>query len=239
VEFANGTVGIINCSQSLSQLAVEEPKLVAMDELFIDVACKDRASCPVAVGDPANFARPCVEQNGYMINKSMDDRISCVTEIEALKRLSTPAYDSYFVFSVQEEVGLRGATTSGFGVDPHFAIAIDVTPTRDFPEARPLPVVLGGGAAIKVKDSGMIAHPRLKDWMVKVAKENNIRYQLEVLDFGSTDGRAIQMARAGVVTGVVSIPTRHIHSPSEMVYVDDVEQCVRLIAAVVSKPIEI
>lgn len=102
-----------------------------------------------------------------------------------------------------------------------------------------MPVTIGGGAAIKVKDSGMIAHPKLRDWLVKVAEENDIRYQLEVLELGSTDGRAVQLSREGVVTGVVSIPCRHIHTPSEMVDLGDVEQCVALLMAVLSKPIEL
>lgn len=240
VQFVNGVVGIIDYSETLADIVKLEAKKPEYDKLTIDVGADSRASCPVKVGDPAHFARPFVDMgNGRLVCKSMDDRIGCAVLIETLRRLMTPAYDTYFVFTVQEEVGIRGAVTSAYGVAPDMALAVDVTPVYDVPDAHPMPVTIGGGAAIKVKDSGMIAHPKLKDWLVKVAEENDIRYQLEVLELGSTDGRAVQLSREGVVTGVVSIPCRHIHTPSEMVDLGDVEQCVALLAAVLSKPIEL
>ncbi len=238
VRFANGVVGVIDFSETLADIVKLEPTKPDYTKLTIDVGASDRDSCPVKVGDPAHFARPFVDMgNGRLVCKSMDDRIGCVVLIETLRRLTTPAYDVHFVFTVQEEVGIRGAVTSAYGVAPNFGFAVDVTPVYDVPDARPMSVTIGEGAAIKIKDSGMIAHPKLRNWLVKVAEENNIRYQLEVLELGSTDGRAVQLAHEGVVTGVVSVPCRHIHTPSEMVDLGDVEQCVALLTATLSKPI--
>jgi endoglucanase len=98
---------------------------------------------------------------------------------------------------------------------------------------------LGGGPAIKIKDSSFIADPRLVDWMIKSAEAADIPYQLEVLEAGGTDGRAIQMTRGGVPAGCVSIACRYIHSPSEMVDYDDVENAVKLLVKILSEPIKI
>lgn len=234
VQFADGLTGVIGTEKLESW-----DKVPDMSKLFIDVGARDKASCPVKVGDVAVFTRPFVEQNGRAIAKAMDDRIACVVLIEALRGLPTPAYDSYFVFTTQEEVGLRGALTSSYGIDPDYGIAIDVTTTGDTPEAHPMSVELGGGAAIKVKDASLICHPGLKDWMVRLAEENHIKHQLEVLESGGTDAGAMQRTRAGVIAGVISIPTRHIHTPSEMVDLGDVEACVALVKALLGKPIEL
>jgi endoglucanase len=118
-------------------------------------------------------------------------------------------------------------------------IALDVTGTGDVPEARPMAVSLGQGAAIKVKDGGMIAHMGLVRLMKQRAEEANIPYQLEVLVGGSTDARSIQMANGGSAAGCISIPTRYLHTPSEMVDADDVEACIQLLVEVLANPIEL
>jgi len=120
---------------------------------------------------------------------------------------------------------------SAYGIEPEVGIAVDVTPTGDFPESRTMSVSLGKGAAIKVLDSGMISHPGVKNWMVAAAEAGGIAYQLEVLDRGTTDARAIQISRAGVPAGCLSVPTRYVHSQSEMVDMGDLEACVELLAA--------
>jgi tetrahedral aminopeptidase len=145
----------------------------------------------------------------------------------------------HVVFTVQEEVGLRGATTSGFGVDPEVAIAVDVTDTGDTPECFPMAMHLGKGPAIKVRDGGMLAHTGVKDWLVRTAEGAGIPYQLEVLEGGTTDAKAIQTSRAGVPAGCVSVPTRYIHTPSEMVDPEDVRGAARLLVAALSGPIAI
>ena len=157
--------------------------------------------------------------------------------IQALKELTTTPHELFFIFSTQEEVGLRGATTAAYGVDPELALAVDVTRTGDTPKGVKMEVALGKGPAIKVRDSGMLSDPRVVRWMVETAEKAGIPYQLEVLEGGTTDARAMQLTRAGVPAGCLSIPTRYIHSPSEMVDYQDVQQSVRLLVALLSAPV--
>jgi putative aminopeptidase FrvX len=193
------------------------------------------------VGDVASFQRPFVDAGERLIAKAMDDRIGCAILIQIIRELhaqgQTPADDVYFIFTVQEEVGLRGATTSAYGLEPDVAIAVDVTNSGDLPESPPMNMALGAGPAIKVKDRGMLAHPGLKDLLVKTAESHNIPYQLEVLTEGTTDAMAIQTSRAGVPTGAVSITCRHIHTPSEMVDYRDVLGAVKLLSALIAEPV--
>ena len=127
---------------------------------------------------------------GMHSSQKHDNRIGCAVLIEAMKR-KDPVNTLYFVFSSQEEVGLRGARTSAYTINPDLGIALDVTLTGDMPEAHRMEVSLGKGAAIKVKDSSMITHPKVKDLLVQLAEEGNIPYQMEVLERGGTDAGAI------------------------------------------------
>lgn len=238
VQFGNGRVGVI-----YSDRITDRSKVHGLDKHFIDVGAASRDDCPVQVGDAAGFQREFVVNDHYLIAKSMDDRIGCVVGIEALKRLTakkakTP-HDVYFVFSVQEEVGTRGAEAAANYLDPDVGIALDVTTTGDIPEATPMAVSLGQGPAIKVKDAGMIAHHGLVQLMKKRAAEAKIPYQLEVLTGGSTDARSIQIANGGAAAGCISIPCRYVHSQSETVHADDVENAVKLLVELLKKPIEL
>jgi putative aminopeptidase FrvX len=169
----------------------------------------------------------------------MDDRIGCAVLIETLRQLADSPHQVSFVFSTQEEVGLRGATTAAFGLDPDIGIAVDVTGTGDTPKGGTMEVGLGKGPAIKVRDGGMLSDPRLVDWMVRAASQAGLPYQLEVLEGGTTDARAIQLARAGVPAGCISIPCRYVHAPSEMVDYNDVQNAVRLLSALISQPVDL
>ncbi len=143
------------------------------------------------------------------------------------------------MFTVQEEVGTRGAKTAAYKVHPDVSIAIDVTDSGDIPERKHFEVKLGAGPAIKVMDWGMLAHPGLRKWMVDTATKNKIPYQMEVLTFGTTDARAMQVAREGSAAGAISIPCRHVHTPSEMVSYSDVQNAVKLLVAMLSGPAEL
>jgi len=234
VWFANGTTGSVGVEK------LEDPsKVPGLDKMFIDVGAQDKESCPVGVGDAAAYTRAFAEQHGRWIAKAFDDRIGCAVLIETLRSLKKPSCDVYFVFTAQEEVGVRGARVAAFAVDPDFAIAVDVTPTGDTPESHPMAVEMGKGPAVKVMDYGMVAHPGIKNWMVKTAEAAGIPYQLEVLEFGSTDAMAMQAAREGVPSGVLSIPSRHVHSESEMVDESDVQNAVRLLVKMLSGPVEL
>jgi endoglucanase len=228
VTFADGTVGVVDVEEKRTNVS----KIPKFEQLYIDVGATSRDDCPVDVGDVGVFVRPFVSQGTRLISKAMDDRIGCAVLIETLRRLKSTSHDLYFVFSVQEEVGVRGARTSAYGIDPDLAIAVDVTTTGDKPESHPMAVELGKGPAIKVQDGGMIAHPEVKDLMVQQAKKAKIPYQLEVLVGGSTDASAMQLTRAGVPAGCISIPCRHVHTPSEMVDERDVENSVKLLLEV-------
>lgn len=234
VRFADGTIGVIG-----TEKLEDRSKVPGLDKLFVDVGAKDKDSCPVRVGDVAGFIRPFEDLGDRLVSKAMDDRIGCAVLLQVLRDLKETPHDIYFVFTVQEEVGLRGATTSSYGVAPDLALSVDVTLTGDTPEAHTMAVSLGDGPAIKVKDGGMLAHPGVKNWLVETAEANEIPYQLEVLEGGTTDARAIQTSRAGVPAGCVSIPCRYVHSPSEMVDYNDVTNAVRLLVATLSGPIEL
>ena len=145
------------------------------------------------------------------------------------------ADDVYFVFSVQEEVGLRGATTAAFGIKPDIGIAYDVTGTGDTPGAPRMVCSLGGGAAIKLKDNSLLCDYELSQEFVAVAKEKDIKHQLEILPFGGTDTAAIQVSGAGVKVAALSIPTRYIHSGVEMLDLTDADACVDLTVAWLAK----
>lgn len=234
VRFMNGTQGVIGMD------AIERGKLPKLSDLFIDVGATSKEGCPVKVGDVCGFERPFVDLGKRLVAKSMDNRISAAIAIEALKHLKETPHEVHFVFSTQEEVGLRGATTAAYGVDPEVGFAIDVTRSGDTPRFSPkMATALGDGPAIKVRDASFIADPRLVDWMVTAAEDAGIPYQLEVLEAGGTDGRAIQLTRAGVPTGCISIACRYIHSPSEMVDSDDVDNAVRLLVKLLSEPIHL
>ena len=233
VLFMNGTQGVIGIERLDAN---EQPSL---PKLFIDTGATSKQDSKVTVGDVAGFERPFLNLGKRLVAKSMDDRAAVAVAIGAIKQMEAGPNEVYFVFSVQEEVGLRGAMTAAFGVDPEVGIAVDVTRTGDTPRSAKMEVALGNGPAIKVRDSSFLADPRVINWMVEEAKAQGMPYQMEVLEAGGTDGASIQKARAGVPAGCLSIPCRYIHSPSEMIDRDDLEHCVDLLAGLVSKKIEL
>lgn len=234
VRFLNGTQGVIGFDRLDN---VNE--LPALDKVYIDVGATSKKDCPVKIGDVAAFDRPFTELRNRLVAKSMDNRVGVLVAIEALRALKSTPHDVYFVFTTQEEVGTRGAVTSAYGIDPDVGIAIDVTPAGDTPNALNMEMALGKGPCIKIRDTGMIADPRVVQWMIRAAEKAKLPYQREVLLLGGTDARAIQLTRAGVPTGCISIPVRYVHSPSEMVDYSDVQNSVKLLTAVLRTPIEL
>jgi tetrahedral aminopeptidase len=234
VRFLNGTQGLIG----VERLDAND-RVPAMDRLFIDVGASNRDDCPVKVGDIAVFDRPFLDLGDRLVSKAMDDRISVAVQMEVLRRLESTPHEIHFVFSVQEEVGLRGATTAAFGADPDLGISVDVTLTGDTPKGVKMEVALGKGPAIKVRDGRMLSDPRVVRLMVDTAEKAGLPYQMEVLEGGTTDAAAIQLTRAGVPVGCVSIPCRYVHSPSEMVDYRDVENAVNLLLEILRNPIQL
>jgi endoglucanase len=231
VQFADGTIGVIYCEPLDARDDVHP-----LEKHYIDIGASSREDCHIGVGAAAGFARPFLAQGGRYISKTMDDRIGCAVMIEAFKRLAGSPHDIYFVFSVQEEVGTRGAETAANALNPDVAIAIDITPAGDVPKSQHIPLALGQGPAIKIQDSGMIAHHGLVQLMKQRAEEAGIACQLEVLQRGSTDARAMQLANGGTAAGCISLPCRYAHSQSEIVDAADVEGAVQLLLALLSNP---
>jgi tetrahedral aminopeptidase len=234
VRFLNGTQGVIGFDR-----LENVNDLPTLDKVYIDVGATNRKDCPVKIGDVAAFDRAYTELGNRLVAKSMDDRVGVLVAIETLRTLKASPYDLYFVFTTQEEVGVRGAAASAYGVDPDIGIALDVTPTGDTPHALRMEMSLGKGPCIKIQDVGMIADPRVVQWMIRAAEKNKIPYQREVLLIGGTDARAIQLTRAGVPAGCISIPVRYVHSPSEMVDYTDVQNTVKLLIALLRTPIDL
>jgi endoglucanase len=231
VRFVNGARGVIG-----SDRITDPTKAPTLEQCFIDVGASSKKDCPVKVGDVCGFERPFLDLGKRLVAKALDDRIACAIMIEAMRTLKETPHEVYFVFTTQEEVGLRGATTSAFGIDPDLGLAVDVTGSGDTPKGSKMDVSLGKGPAIKVKDAGMLADPRVVDWMIRSAEKSRIPYQREVLEGGTTDARAIQLARGGVPVGCMSISCRYVHSPSEMVDYDDVQNGVKLLTVLLKAP---
>ena len=234
VRFLNGTQGVIGFDR-----LENVNDLPTLDKVYIDVGATNRKDCPVKIGDVAAFDRAYTEFGNRLVAKSMDDRVGVLVAIETLRAIKSSPYDLYFVFTTQEEVGVRGAAASAYGVDPDIGIALDVTPTGDTPHALRMEMSLGKGPCIKIQDVSMIADPRVVQWMIHVAEKNKIPYQREVLLIGGTDARAIQLTRAGVPAGCISIPVRYVHSPSEMVDYADVQNTVKLLIALLRTPVDL
>ncbi len=224
VVFANGTEGVIGTEP--------ENEKNSLLKMYIDIGAssKEEAEKNVSVGDMAVFVGNYKEQGNVVISKTLDNKVGCYVLIETLKNVDSNN-DLYFVFTVQEEVGLRGARTAAFSIEPDFALAIDVTDTGDTPLNEKIAVKLGDGAAIKVMDYSIICDGSVRETLIELAKNNNISYQLEVMTDGGTDAGTIHFSKGGVKTGGISIPTRYIHSPSEMANINDIKAVIELTKA--------
>ena len=224
IKFSNGIIGVIGSE--------EENKDRKILKMYIDIgaASKEEAQKLINIGDMAVFCGDFYENQNAVISKALDNRAGCYVLIKALESLKSDN-DIYFVFTTQEEVGLRGAKTSAYTIAPDYAIAVDVTDTGDTPEGIKMVTKLGDGACIKVMDRSVLCDSYIRSLLIELAKKNNIDYQLEVMTDGGTDAGAISLSGSGVKTGGISIPTRYIHSPSEMAFKMDILSCVTLLKA--------
>lgn len=228
VRFRSGVCGTV-----CAAIGADMEKLTVSD-LFIDIGASDgeEARTLVQVGDAAVFNTPVRQTAGRVIAPCLDDRIACLVLLMAMERPLDTDNDLYFVFSVQEEVGCRGAKTAAWAIEPDYGIAVDVTGVDDVPGSKHLfSSVLGGGAAVKVMDASVICQPELVERLMALGAEKGIPVQRDVLRQGGTDAGVIQTTRGGVYAGGISIPCRYIHSPAEMADLNDVRACVELTAA--------
>jgi tetrahedral aminopeptidase len=216
----------------------ERGKAPALAELYVDLALPgERVRAAVEVGDMVTLDRTTEEIGDCVVGKAMDDRLSVFIMIEALRALRSTACDIYAVATTQEEVGLRGAITSAYAIDPDISIALDVTLAMDLPggEAHDRVTTLGKGTAIKLMDSSSISHPKLVRAFRETAEREGIPYQLEILPRGGTDAGAMQRARAGSAAITLSTPTRYVHTVNEMVHKADVQAGIDLLARVLER----
>lgn len=232
VVFANGTVGTV-CFESKSDVK----KDLKVGTMYIDIGAdsKEAALKLVSPGDTAAFVGDFVRRENTVVSKALDNRAGVYILIEAIKRLKSSSQDLYFVFSSQEEIGLRGARTAAYTIEPDVAIAVDVTDTGDTPGCETMEVKLGGGAAIKIMDKSVITHKGLRDLLVRCAEEHSIPYQFEILTFGGTDAGAMQTVKSGAATGAISLPLRYIHSSAETANISDFEACISLVCEFAKK----
>lgn len=231
VVFENGRVGVI----------VPEAEVKAQDykadSFVVDLGTKTKKETErlIKIGD--TFAvRPAVTSlaGGKICGRPLDDKIGCAILMAAAEKSDSFKNDVTFVFTVQEEVGIRGARTAAFAIAPDYGVALDVTATGDAKGAKPMAVKLGCGAAIKIKDQSAICDVTLVEKMKTLAKDEKIPYQLEILTYGGTDTASMQLAGEGCRAGCISIPTRYIHSAVETIDEKDVNAAIDLTVALCS-----
>ena len=223
----------------------DRKKPIELANLFIDVgahSAEEVEAMGITVGTTVTIDRDYQPLAGTVVTgKALDNRVGCALLIGALKEMETK-HTIYAVFTVQEEVGLKGAKTAAFSLNPDVAIATDVTIPGDSPgiERRKAPVFMGEGPVVVMVSAsgrGHLADPRMVDWLKKTAKKHDIKIQLEVGDGGNTDASAINFERGGIPSVPVSVPARYIHSPVEVIDLKDLQGAIELLRlAVKTKP---
>lgn len=237
VRFENGTIATVGVEDQFTR----RRDLPLLHGFYLDISTEGDQTAPVDVGDPGAFVGETFFRGQRVIGKSLDNRVGCAIQIEAMRQVKaagTP-HSVYFAFTVQEEVGTRGAGPAAYGVDPHLAIALDVVSTGDAPKSKKNSVKLGGGAAIKARDTGLIVPMPVRNLFEQRAQEHDIPYQIEVMEGGSTDGKVMQIARAGVPTGALSVPVRYVHTPSEAADLGDIAAVRDLLVAILTNDIQL
>lgn len=243
IQSSNGKiVGVIGSKPPHKMKEAERKKILEYENMFIDIGASslEEAEEKVSVGDPIIIKQKFAElQNQLIKGKALDNRVGCAILIEVMRRVKSSA-TIYAVGTVQEEVGLKGAKTSAYRINPDLALALDVTISGDHPgiKEEEAPAKAGKGPCIILTDAsgrGLITHPQVKEMLIQVAQEEEIPYQVEVSDGGTTDATAIHLTRQGIPTGVISPPSRYIHTPVSVVHLQDVENAVKLIVAVLEK----
>ncbi len=213
----------------------ERNKPPKIDEYFIDCGMsKEELEKIIDIGDPITRERELIEMGDCVNCKSIDNRVSVYILIEALKNIKNPAFDFYGVFTVQEEVGIRGANVSAHSINPDYGIALDTTIAYDLPGAQAHEQVtsLGGGTAVKIMDAMTICDSRMVKFLKKTADSHGIKWQPEILAAGGTDTSGVQrMGKNGSIAGAISIPTRHLHQVIEMAHKDDIVGSIELLIA--------
>ena len=229
VIFKNGTKGVL----------VPDARITGRDyrpeNYYVDIGAKSKKDTlrRVKIGDTCRVAPTLFKLAGSRVaGRPIDDRIGCMMLVEAAKAVKEFENDTYFVFTVQEEVGVRGARTSAFSITPDYAVAVDIGGSGDTPACVPMAVNLGDGIAVKLKDAMVICNPVMIKLLKDTAEAKGVPYQLEILDGGGTDTCAIQQAAGGCIAGALSVPTRYGHSAVEVIDMNDVAGGVKILAGI-------
>lgn len=226
-------IGVMGSKPIHVMTADERNKVPQITDYFIDLGMpKKEVEKIVRIGDTVTRERELIEMGTCVNCKSLDNRVSVFVLIETLKELKNNPYDVYAVFTVQEEVGIRGAQAATLKIQPDFGFGLDTTIAYDVPGAKEHEkcTELGKGTAIKIMDASAIADYRMVDYMKTIATKNKIKYQVELLVAGGTDTAAVQkMTPGGSISGAVSIPTRHIHQVIEMCDKEDIKASIELL----------
>jgi len=234
VTFVNGTRAVVKLKKQ-GDWAEKPLTSIALTDLYLDIGATSReeAEAMVKVGDLAMFdTEPYLSVGGEIISPYTDDLISCASLLMAMEQVGESVDDLYFVFTTQEEMGLKGAITATGCIEPDMGIAIDVCPTGDDLSAgMDIPVAVGNGPTIKIKDGSVICHPKALAFMREAADKAGIKYQDEIILAGGTDTAAMAHTGKGAPAGCMSIPCRNVHSACEVVSVSDVENGAKLLAA--------
>lgn len=245
VHTKNGSLtGVIGSKPPHVMKEEDKKKPVKADDMFVDIGAKNKEDAEklgVEIGSPISIDRQFTTlANGKITGKAFDNRAGVAMLIDAMKQLSEMDVKAtvYAVGTVQEEVGLKGARTSAFGLNPDVAIAIDVTIPGDHPGIKKSDSALeiGKGPVITIVDGGgrgLIASPLVIRWLRDAAESNNIPHQMDVGDGGTTDATSIHLTREGIPSSVISVPTRYIHSPVEVIDISDLQASADLIVKAV------
>jgi putative aminopeptidase FrvX len=231
-------IGVMGSKPIHVMTADERNKVPKTTDYFIDMGMsKEEVEKHVEIGNPITRERDLIEMGDCVNSKSIDNRVSVFILIEMLRNLYTPPYDVYGVFTVQEEVGVRGASVSTQAIQPNFAFCLDTTIAFDVPGAPAHEKVteLGKGAAIKIMDSRTLCDYRMVAFLKQTADTHKIKWQPEILTAGGTDTMALQqMTAGGSIAGAISIPTRHIHQVIEMAHKEDIQDCIDLLGKAIT-----
>ncbi len=227
--------GIIGSKPPHLQKDEERKAPLKYEDMFIDIGCtsKEETEKRVTVGDTIIFEPNAgVLQGPLCYGKAVDNRIGCYAMLKIMERINVPAV-VYGVATAQEEVGLKGAKTSSFGLAPDFALVLDTTLAGDTPgiSEKESALKLGAGVAITIIEAsgrGTIVTEKIRKLMIETAQKNKIKYQIDVIEGGVTDGAVISLNREGVLTGILSIPTRYIHAPTGVFSMDDLNSAIEL-----------
>ncbi|MCL2888017.1 MAG: M42 family metallopeptidase [Elusimicrobia bacterium] len=235
IQTAKGPLNGVVCTKPPHVLdAADAAKAPGIKNLFIDTALDAEAKNIISIGDRAGYDRTAVEfGSGHITSKTIDDRVGVYIILEALKKIKKFDCDIYAAVTVQEEVGLRGAVTAAYGIDPDAALVVDATRASDVPGVPPQEYgcCVGKGVAVTLMNAGTLVNPQMVNFLIKLAEENNIKYQLCVSEAGSNDAAVIHKTKSGVPTGILSLPTRYLHTSIETCSKADVDAAVDLTVA--------